>query len=188
MARVGVAAVIVVVPFLSSCSRQSPTEEVRVDPADEVVDGPAPTAPPASADAPDPASGALGQTDVNELIRRVDELNNEKDMCRLLSGQAVAEIIGADVNLTSLMTNPSGFTQLLASLDRLFAHMVTIGPPELVGSLRTVQGVWRSLASIDPRAPDAETRSAAILEDPAVQQAHDALAAYATASCVASGG
>jgi len=121
--------------------------------------------------------------DVNELIRRIDGLNNESDLCILLTGQALADVTGADINLTSLLTNPSGFTQLFTSLDKLFAHMVAIGPAEVQPSLQTMQGVWKGLATIDPRAPDAETRSAALIGDPNVQQAQDTLGTWVKGTC-----
>lgn len=158
---------------------------MRTDPADTVAEGPAPTAPPGGVGgAASGGSGAEGvAADVNDLIRRVDDLNNETDLCRLLTGRALQDLLTANVNLTSLLTNPAGFSQLFASLDRLFAHMSAIGPPELAGPLQTMQGVWRSMSGIDPRSPDAETRSKKLLDDPAVQQARDAVGAYASSGC-----
>ena len=165
----------------SACSGDSGTTELSSDAADDTAPGPLPTAPPTSASAS--KVGSSGSVDVNELIRRIDALNNEGDLCILLTGQALADVTGADVNLTSLLTNPSGFTQLFTSLDKLFAHMITIGAPEVQPSLQTMQGVWKGLATIDPRAPDAEARSAALIGDAGVQAAQNDLGAWVKANC-----
>jgi len=61
--------------------------------------------------------------------------------------------------------------------------MVTIGPAEVQPSLKTMQGVWKGMATIDPRAPDAETRSAALIGDPAVQSAQTALGEWVKTTC-----
>lgn len=165
---------------LAGCSSSSETTEVAGD-ADPNADGPLPTAPPDGAG----GSGGSGATsvDVNELIRRIDALNSETDLCVLLTGQALADVTGADINLTSLVSNPSGFTQLFTSLDKLFAHMVTIGPPEVQLSLQVMQGVWKGMAGVDPRQPDAETRSATLIADPQVQQAQTDLGTWVRTSC-----
>ena len=83
-------------------------------------------------------------------------------MRTLLTGQAIRDVTAA-TNLTSLLTNPSGFTQLFAALDRLFAHLVQIGPPDLAPSLQTT-GVWKSMSSIDPLSPDAESRAGKLIQ------------------------
>jgi len=181
---VGAFAVLVVLSPLGACSRQSSTEELRSDPADETVPGPAPTAPPVAAGA-EGSSGA--DVDVNELIRRIDALNSETDVCTLLTGQAIRDVTRSNVNLTSLLTNPSGFTQLFAALDRLFSHLVQIGPPDLAPSLQTMQGLWKSMSSIDPRSPDAESRAGKLIGDPKVQAAQDSIGNYVKASCVPTG-
>jgi hypothetical protein len=166
----------------SACSGDGGTTELSSDAADETTPGPLPTAPPTSAGSSSKV-GSTGSVDVNELIRRIDALNNEGDLCTLLTGKALADVTGADVNLTSLLTNPSGFTQLFTSLDKLFAHMVTIGAPEVQPSLQTMQGVWKGLSTIDPRAPDAEARSGALIGDPKVQAAQNDLGAWVKANC-----
>ena len=178
-------ALIVFVPFASACSQESATEEAADDPSDETTPGPAPTAPPAANG--QTSAGRSGDVDVNELIRRIDDLNNETDICTLLTGQALRDVTQSNVNLTSLLTNPSGFTQLFASLDRLFAHLVQIGPPELSGPLQTMQGVWGSMSKVDPRAVDAEARASALIGDPNVQAAQTTIGQYVQTSCTTTG-
>ena len=176
---------------LAGCSGDSGTTELSSDSADTTAPGPAPTAPGGASSGSGSSGsasagsgvGASGSVDVNELIRRIDALNQESDLCLLLTGEALSDVTGADVNLTSLLSNPSGFTQLFASLDKLFSHMVTIGPAEVQPSLQTMQGVWKGMATIDPRAPDAETRSAALIGDPAVQSAQTALGEWVKTTC-----
>jgi hypothetical protein len=180
------AAVVSLVLLGVSCSSDSGTTELSSDSADQTTPGPLPTAPPTSGSSSSSKVGASGSVDVNELIRRIDDLNNETDLCALLTGKALADVTGADINLTSLLTNPSGFTQLFTSLDKLFAHMVNIGPAAVQPSLQTMQGVWKGLATIDPRAPDAETRSGALIADPKVQAAQKDLGTYVKTSCTTS--
>jgi hypothetical protein len=179
------AVLVVLVPLASACSQESTTVEAAEDPADQPVPGPAPTAPPVVGG--ETSAGTGGDVDVNELIRRIDELNDETDLCTLLTGQALRDVTQSNVNLTSLLTNPSGFTQLFASLDRLFGHLVQIGPPELSEPLRTMQGVWTRLSEVDPRAIDAEARAGALIADPAVQAAQTAIGDYVTTTCAPTG-
>lgn len=148
--------------------------------------GPLPTAPNGSPrngadlEAGDPLSGSV---DVNDLIRRIDALNQETDLCVLLTGQAMADVTTADINLAGLASNPAGFSQLFAALDTLFGHMISIGPPELNGPLTALQGVWGGLADVDIRAADAETTASALLAGDATQAANDELGAWVVANC-----
>lgn len=157
------------------------TTEVMVDPDDG---GPLPTAPGGSLGRSegdgDPFSGSV---DANDLIRRIDELRGETDLCTMLTGQAMADIAAADINLAGLASNPAGFSALFAALDRLFGHMLTISPPELAQPLETLQGVWGGLADIDIRAQDAERRAAELLAGNETQAANDALAEWVTSNC-----
>jgi hypothetical protein len=145
--------------------------------------GPLPTAPdgsPRNASDGDPFSGSV---DANELIRRIEALSDETDLCTLLTGQAMADIAAADINLAGLASNPSGFSALFAALDKLFGHMLTIGPPEVEQPLSTLQAVWGGLADIDIRATDAEGTAAALLAGEDTQAANDALAEWVTGNC-----
>ena len=149
------------------------------------VDGPLPTAPEGSSRNVGDGDPFSGSVDANDLIRRIDALNSETDLCTLLTGSAMRDIAAADINLAGLASNPSGMSQLFAALDKLFGHMVTIGPPELTGPLGTLQGVWGGMADIDIRAADAESRAAELLAGDATQNANNALADWVTSNCVA---
>lgn len=174
--------------FAGACSKsQSATEEVRSNRTGDESDGPAPTAPPLPAGSESSGGATGGDVDANELIRRIDSLNSETDLCTLLTGQALKDIATSNVNLTSLLTNPSGFTQLFSALDRLFAHLVQIGPAELTESLKAMQGVWTAMAGIDPRGADAETKAGALIGDPKVQSAQSAIGSYVQANCAIAG-
>ncbi len=161
------------------------TQELASDGSDG-LDGPLPTAPNGSSDngvdlgAGDPFSGSV---DVNDLIRRIDALNEETDLCTLLTGQAMSDLTTADINLASLASNPAAFSQLFASLDKLFGHMIVIGPPELTPPLTTLQGVWGGLSDVDIRGADAESRASALLANEDTQAANDALGAWVAVNC-----
>jgi len=113
----------------------------------------------------------------------LDALN--EDSVDRLYGDALGALAttSADINLTSLISNPAGFTQLFASLDKLFGHMVAIATPELAQPLGSMQRVWNQMATIDPRAADAESRAGALIASPEVQAANDALGAWVTENC-----
>lgn len=173
---------LVVLALIAAGCGGSGTTEIAVDQDDG---GPLPTAPDGSprnggGGDGDPFSGSV---DANDLIRRIEALNDETDLCTLLTGQAMADIAAADINLAGLASNPSGFSALFAALDKLFGHMLTIGPPEVEQPLSTLQAVWGGLADIDIRSTDAEGRAAALLAGEDTQAANDALAEWVTGNC-----
>jgi len=183
ISRSSVVGVLVVVALLVVGCGGSGTTELVVD-QDE--GGPLPTAPDGSprnggGGDGDPFSGSV---DANDLIRRLEMLSEETDLCTLLTGQAMADIAAADINLAGLASNPAGFSALFAALDKLFGHMLTIGPPELEKPLSTLQSVWGGLADIDIRSSDAEARAAALLAGKDTQAANDALADWVTTNCL----
>jgi len=184
-----VATIVALALFAGACSKhQSATEEVRSGSTEDSADGPAPTAPPLPVGSESSGGTSGGDVDANELIRRIDSLNSETDLCTLLTGQALKDIATSNVNLTSLLTNPSGFTQLFSALDRLFVHLVQIGPAELTPSLQAMQSVWTAMAGMDPRASDAETKAGALISDPKVQAAQTTLGNYVQTNCALTGG
>lgn len=175
---VALAAVLLAVALsVGACSRTSGTTEVEG--SEDTVEGPLPTA----RDGSSSARPAAGSTGVQELIERIDALNSENDLCTLLTGEALAAVSGADIDLTSLLSDADSFTALFASLDRLFGHMVSIAPADAQADLSTMQGVWTGLSGLDPRAADAESRSAALIAAPEVQQAQADLGAWVQANC-----
>jgi hypothetical protein len=176
--RAQVVAVLAAVAALAvACSSTSTTRELS---AEDDPGGPLPTAPVEGASTGSREGGAV---DVAELVRRIDALGSETDLCLLLTGEALADVTGANLDLTSLTSDPAGFTQLFTALDRLFAHMVTIGPPETQPALRTMQGVWAGVAAVDPAAPDAAARAGALIAAPEVQAAQAELGAWVRSSC-----
>lgn len=184
--RIRAAAALVTAAVALGACGGSGTQEIAVDGADG-LDGPLPTAPDGS-----PRNGAdlgagdpfSGDVDVNDLIRRIDALNSENDLCILLTGEAMSDLTGADINLASLASNPAGFSQLFVSLDKLFGHMVSIGPPELELPLNTLKNVWGGMADIDIRGADAEQKASELLGSEDTKRANEALGAWVATNCV----
>ena len=171
----------------AACSSESDTKVLDPDRSAE-QDGPRPTAPGAGGPATSAGGGnpALsGSVGVAELVRRLDALQAETDLCTLLTGQALSNVTGADINLSSLLSDPGGFTQLFGALERTYVHLVDIAPPELDPSLTVLQGLWASLAAVDPRSADAESVVARDVASPEVQDANDAVASWIAANCAA---
>lgn len=177
-AAVGVVAALILV--LGGCG--SGTQEVAD--GDGGPEGPLPTAPANfSKNSPGENAALTGAVDVNDLIRRIDALTEEDDLCTLLTGQAMADVTGADINMTSLLTNPAGFSQLFAALDKVFGHMNQIAPPELIQPLSTMQSAWATLATLDLSSPDAEAQASAVISSPELRAAQDALGVWVVDNC-----
>ena len=171
----------------AACSSESDTKVLDPDRSAN-ADGPRPTAPGTGGATTTVAGGnpALsGKVDVAELVRRLDALQAEPDLCTLLTGQALSNVTGADINLSSLLSDPTGFTQLFGALQRTYTHLVDIAPPDLDPSLTVLQGLWGSLATVDPRSAEAESVVARAVASPEVQDANDAVASWITANCSA---
>ncbi|MFM7063527.1 MAG: hypothetical protein ACKO04_08565 [Actinomycetes bacterium] len=170
-----------------ACSADSDTTVLDPDrPASE--DGPRPTAPGAggaTSTVPGGNPALSGSVDVAELVRRLDALQAETDLCTLLTGQALSNVTGADINLSSLLTDPSGFTQLFGALERTSVHLVDIAQAELDPPLTVLQGLWGSLATVDPRSAEAEPVVARAIASPEVQDANDAVASWISTNCSA---
>ncbi len=181
---------LLVAVLLAGCSSTSGTTEVAgVDRDDRP--GPLPTAPatpPPSPTTPTvPGGAATGEVTVDELVARIDALVTEDDLCTLLTGSALSDVTGADLDLTSLLQDPQGFTTLFSSLGRLFGHMVDIAPSAAVKSdLETMRGVWQGVAGLNPRAPDAAERAGALIANPAVQRAQSNLGVWVQSTCARS--
>lgn len=179
--RIGL--VVVAVALVAAACGGDPTSELASDPNDTAPEGPLPTAPVAGRSDDSGSPGFSGDVDVNELILRIDALNEEDDLCVLLTGQAMADITGSDINLTSLMSNPAGFTQLFAGLEKVFGHMIEIAADDLRPALTQMQTVWSGMSTIDPRAADADAQASALINSPEVQAASDGLAAWVVGNC-----
>ncbi len=170
-------AVVATVVLASACGGGGTQEIAGVD---EGLDGPLPTAPSGAGGASDVFTGDV---DVNDLIRRIEALNEESDLCTLLTGQAMADLTTADINLASIASNPAAASQLFSSLERVFAHMIVIAPAEAVPPLTTLQAVWAGMSDIDIRAADAEATASRLLASPETQAANDELGEWVSANC-----
>ena len=171
----------------AACSSEGDTKVLDPDRAAN-ADGPRPTAPGAGGPTSTVAGGnpALnGKVDIAELVRRLDALNAETDLCTLLTGQALSNVTGADINLSSLLSDPTGFSQLFGALQRTYTHLVDIAPADLDPPLTVLQGLWASLATVDVRSAEAESVVARAVASPEVQDANDAVASWITANCSA---
>jgi hypothetical protein len=176
-----------------ACSSESDTRVLADDPSDKEVAGPRPTAPgnvgavgvasgsKASATGANPALS--GTVDIPELVRRLDALQGETDVCTLLTGRALADVTGADINLTSLLSDPTGFTQLFGGLQRTYTHLIDIAPAELDPPLGVLGNLWSKLAQTDPRSPDAQSAVAKSIGSSEVQGANDSLATWISSNC-----
>lgn len=168
-------AVVTAAAMCLGCSSETTTEATR-DPADVTVPGPRPTAP-----AEDPDSG-LSESG-NALLAELEAVSEVTDLCEVLTGAAFTQLLSEDFDVASLVTSPSGITQLLVLIDSTFSQLVAISPAEVRPSMQIVQEVWTRVASLNTGAADAEARTAEILAEPQVVGAGQTLAAWTTANC-----
>ena len=173
----GLFAAVALILLLGACG--GGTQEIAT--VDDGLDGPLPTAPDGgvSGSGGDPFSGDV---DFAELIRRIEALNEEDDLCTLLTGQA-ADLTTADINVASLASNPAAFAQLFAALENVFGHMIDIAPTEVQPPLTTLQSVWAGMSAIDVRAADAEVKASQLLASEQTQAANAALGAWVAGNC-----
>jgi hypothetical protein len=156
----------------------------EVDSKGDGPEGPLPTAPANfSRNSPGEESALTGSVDVNDLIRRIDSLTQEDDLCTLLTGQAMADVTGADIDLTSLLSNPTGFSQLFSALDKVFGHMAQIAPAELIQPISEMQSVWATLSTLNVATPDAEAQASALISSPVLRSSQDALGVWVVNNC-----
>ena len=169
--------------LLAGCASNSGTTEVAGRDADP--NAPLPTAPTSTPGASTPlrATVPTGSVDVKELVTRIDALNSETNLCTLLTGSALADVTGADLDLTSLLKDSAGFTSLFGSLGKLFGHMVDIAPATVKPDLQTMRGVWQGVATVDPKQPDAATKAGAFIADPGVQKAQSNVGVWVQTNC-----
>ena len=178
----GLLTVLTLALVLSACAGGGTQEIASVD---DGLDGPLPTAPKGGGRSSD-GDPFSGNVDLSELIRRIDGLTEINDLCTLLTGEA-ADLTSADINVASLASNPTAFSQLFVSLERVFGHMIGIAPPEAVPPLITLQDVWAGMSEIDVRAADAEATASRLLASDETQAANDALGAWVAGNCAAPG-
>jgi hypothetical protein len=160
----------------AGCGSTAPTTELAEDPADVTVPGPRPTAPPPAADSGLSASG-------DELIAQLEELSNETDLCRVLTGEAFGTLLSEEFDVAGLVTSPAGITQLFTLVDTTFAQLVVISPPEVRPSMAIIDEVWVRVASLSAGAADAQQRTAEILAEPQVIEANRSVLTWAALNC-----
>lgn len=162
----------------ASCTETSPTREIAKDKSEETIPGPAPTAPPTTK-----YDGRGLSPDAMSLIAQLNDLLSERDLCQILTGDALKPFLSGDFDATNLVTSPSGVSQLLVAVDSLFAHMVDIAPVEIKPAMATIRGVWKRIAAIDTGATDREARTDAILDEPQTKAALAIVAAWLPKNC-----
>jgi hypothetical protein len=128
------------------------------------------------------AAGADIPEGVSDLIRRIDALSSEDDLCTLLTGEFAA-LAAADVNPASITSNPASMVELFASLDRLFDHMVQIAPYIMRPPLVTIQQLWRTAAEMDLQDLAAREELESLIQGPEVTLAQAQIAAWVPINC-----
>lgn len=171
-----VALVVASLVVVAGCSSDATTTELANDPADVTVPGPRPTAPGEDTDSGLSESG-------NDLLVQLEAISEETDLCKVLTGEAFATLLSGDFDVASLVTSPSGITQLLTLVDSTFAQLVAISPPAVRPAMQTIQEVWARVASLNTGAADAQERTAEILAEPQVAQANQTLVTWAALNC-----
>lgn len=161
-----------------SCSETSPTRELANDPADVTIPGVPPTAPPTTK-----YDGRGLSPDAMVLIGQLNELQSETELCALLTGNVLKPLLSGEIDMTSLVTSPSGVSQLLVAVDSLFAHMVEISPPEVQPATATIRDIWKRVAEIPADATDRDARTAAIMAEPSSEAAKSILESWLTKNC-----
>jgi len=180
--RATVAAVLGATALLvAGCTSTSETTEMSSDPADVTVPGAPPTAPPTTE-----YDGRGLTSDARGLIAELSALEEETDLCVILSGEAVEPFLSGEVDTTTLVTSPSGLNQLLATLNSIFAHIVEISPAEVQPSTAVLEDVWIQVGSISTAAPDYEEQVRVITTTAEVDAAYDAVGTWAVLNCGAS--
>lgn len=175
VATLGVFAVLLVVSA-SACGSDAPTTELADDPADVTVPGPRPTAP----DATD-AGGLTASGD--QLIDQLEQVSEETDLCRVLTGEAFGTLLAEDIDVAGLVTSPAGVTQLFTLIDRTFAQMVAISPPEVRPAMSIIDQVWARLAALSTGTTEAQLRATELLGEPEVVEATRTVVTWAALNC-----
>jgi hypothetical protein len=160
----------------TACGSDAPTTELAEDPADVTVPGPRPTAPD-----PDETSGLTASGD--ELIDQLEQVSEETDLCRVLTGEAFGTLLAEDVDVAGLVTSPAGVTQLFTLVDRTFAQMVAISPPAVRPAMSIIDQVWTRLGSLSTGTVEAQQRASELLTDPEVVEATRTVVTWAALNC-----
>lgn len=176
--RAALVAALGVALLLASCSSSSEVQTLEDDVSDETVPGFLPTAPPPTSE------GESGLTpDANRLLTELDQVAQEQDLCKVLSGAAFEGLFTADIDPAGLVTNPAGITRLITAVIATFDHIVEISPPEIRPAMATVKEMWTRIASLNPSAGDLESQVNTVLAEPQHLEANRAVLAWGAENC-----
>lgn len=162
-----------------SCSGSSPTRELEHDASRDTIAGPRPTAPPSTA-----LGGPGLSSEAVELLNELRGFRQDSDLCDILSSNTVKSLLGGKLEVSGLVTTPSGIAQVLVELDLFFDHLVKVSPPAVNPSMATIQKAWKDLSAIEADALDKDQRSQAIISDPALQQAVKTVGTWTQQNCL----
>lgn len=161
------------------CSGNSPTRELEHDASRDTIAGPRPTAPPSTE-----LGGPGLSSEAVELLNELREFRNDNDLCDILSSNTVKSLLGGKLEVSGLVTTPSGIAQVLVELDLFFDHLVKVSPAAVRPSMATIQKAWKDLSAIEADALDKDQRSEAVISDPAVQQAVKNVGTWTQQNCL----
>ena len=162
----------------AACTKTSETTEMSDDPADVTIPGVPPTAPPTTE-----YDGRGLSSDANQLLADLAAIQQETDLCTILTGDSFAPFLEGKADTTNLVTSPSGVTQLYVAVNSIFARIVEISPAEIQPATVILQDVWTRVSSISPGAPDYQDQVDAIAAEPQVAAAYQAIATWAATNC-----
>ncbi|MCB1257813.1 MAG: hypothetical protein KDB26_11945 [Microthrixaceae bacterium] len=183
--RKGIAAMLVrlstamLVVVAVSCSGTSPTRELEHDASQDTIAGPRPTAPPSTA-----LGGPGLSSEAVELLNELRDFRQDSDLCEILSSNTVKSLLGGKLEVSGLVTTPSGIAQVLVELDLFFDHLVKVSPAAVRPSMATIQKAWKDLSAIEADALDKDQRAQAVTSDPAVQQAVKNVGTWTQQNCL----
>ncbi len=173
-------AVLMSVLATTGCStpRSKNSVELNEDIADVTVPGVPPTFPPTTQ-----YDGSGLSDDANVLLQEIAALQTEEDLCVILTGKALQPLFTGGLDTTTLVTSPSGLTQLLIAFNSIFSYIETIAPDQVKPAAATINDVWARISSLNSSAATNQAQVQAILIEPQVVAAFEGLATWASANC-----
>lgn len=175
--RPALSVILVVAAVLGgACGGGSSSVELAEDASDATLPGVPPTAP-----VTDPNAG-LSQTG-EELLTQMTALTEEPDLCGALSSRAFTTLLSGEFDTAALVTSPAGLTRIVATLNSVFAHLVSISPAGVRPAMEQISGAWQRVVTINPNLPDSSEQARLIMEDPAIRGAQDEVGSWLAFNC-----
>lgn len=168
--------VVVLSVMLGACGGGSSSVELTDDPADVTLPGVPPTAP-----VTDPNAG-LSQSG-EELLTQMSALTEEPDLCGALSSKSFTTLLSGEFDTAALVTSPAGLTRIVATLNSVFAHLVSISPAGVRPAMELISGGWQRVVTVNPNLPDASEQARLIMEDPQITTAQDDVGSWLAFNC-----